>query len=379
MSSDDSAYGVGTLLSQQIVEEAIYALAAEVGVEGKADLLSKARKGADEPDGYLNLCRKEEPSFNARYAFQVNLPGRGSSRAQLLLPRLGQNAQKPEPPLLVTTQLTPVQLQRCVESKVQCIDAAGNAYLFGPGYLIRSSGKRLPSDHPLLRIHTPPVSLATAAGLRVLYVLLTLDRSRTKRLDISYREIAERAGVALGTVSRVADEMEKQGLLLREDGRLRRLLAVNRLTDLWLANYPQKLRPQLKSLRFAGHLPDKWWEQLDLRPYDALWGGETAYWLLMNAMPPLQHTIYVVSEKRASLTRGLVERFRLRPDPAGSLEILDRFSLPHAGRVIGDPIYEHLKAPCVPEMLICADLMLINDARAQGAATDMLWRLRAAD
>lgn len=372
---DDTPYRRNALVSQEIVTAALDALEAETGIRGQATFLPTPDSSA--PEGRLVLHSTGQLVDKASYTFQVRQP----NLAGLVLLRASASNTPHEAQLLITSQLSPEQFQRCVQNKVQCLDAAGNAYLTGKGYLIKSSGKRLPKDDPLLRMNAPPVSLATVSGLRVLYVLLTLNRTTNRRLDITYREIADRAGVALGTVSRVVDEMAQQGFITRENGRLRRLLSVNRLTDLWLASYPQKLRPRLNPLRFSGSLPEKWWEQTDLRPYDALWGGETAYWLLQHGLPPQQHIIYASPEKRASLTRELAGKFLLRPDPAGAIEILDRFWLPYdeAWSSLKDPISENLWRPYVSDMLICADLMTVPDARAQGAATDLLWRLHAND
>lgn len=250
--------------------------------------------------------------------------------------------------LLVTEYMTPALAMRCREElELQFIDTAGNAYLRRPGLYVFIKGER-PAT---VGMTMPGIRGAgTMTALRVTFTLLC----NPDLLNAPYRDIVDAAGVALGTVGWVFLDLERRGLIIGEKGG-RRLVDRERLIDEWTTTYAMKLRPKLNPQRFRTETPD-WWKTLNLRDLPANWGGEVAADRLTRNLTPKAYTIYADREYRAELLQDLVGRLqvRLRADPKGDIEILDRFwTLPETP---GHP-------DCAPPLLVYADLMATLDPR----------------
>jgi len=249
--------------------------------------------------------------------------------------------------LLVTEYMTPALATRCREElDLQFIDTAGNAYLRRPGLYVFIKGER-PTE-----IGTMPGTrgAGTMTALRVTFTLLC----NPDLLNAPYRDIVNAAGVALGTVGWVFLDLERRGLIIGEKGG-RRLVDRERLIDEWATTYAMKLRPKLNPQRFRTETAG-WWQNLNLRDVRAKWGGEVAADRLTNNLTPKAYTIYADREYRAELLQDLVGRLqvRLRADPKGDIEILDRFwKLPETTA----------NTDCAPPLLVYADLMATLEPR----------------
>ena len=79
-----------------------------------------------------------------------------------------------------------------------------------------------------------------ASGLQVLFALIC----HPEWIDLSYREIAQRANVAHGTAGWVMAELPKLGFMIEMRGK-RRLFQRERLLQQWAEFYPRTLRPRL--------------------------------------------------------------------------------------------------------------------------------------
>ena len=73
-----------------------------------------------------------------------------------------------------------------------------------------------------------------------------------------YREIAMKAGVALGTVTNVMKDLKQFNYLYRSNKQGLVLTNQQKLIDQWVEAYPRELRPLLKPQRFRVEFPD-WW------------------------------------------------------------------------------------------------------------------------
>jgi hypothetical protein len=263
----------------------------------------------------------------------------------------GQDAQ----PLLVAPLITNETAEKCRELDLQFIDAAGNAYLRGPGLYVFVKGQRPAKGEDFFLIGQEANRAATAAHLRVIFALLC----KPELLNAPYREIGRVAGVALGTIGPVFDDLANRGFMAggkRKGDRV--MFERKKLTDEWTTNYPIKLRPKLDPGRFKAVKPD-WWKELDITQYDAQWGAEVAAAKLTGHLRPGTVTIYLRNEDgQRNLTR-LVAENRLRPDAKGEIEILDAF---------WDFDDQQSKTQTVPPLLVCADLIATLDPRNLEAA-----------
>ncbi len=96
--------------------------------------------------------------------------------------------------VLVADYINPKMVEKLREQRVQFIDAVGNAYLDMPPAYVLVTGKRIPKQEAGLKGDTNRAFDRT--GLKVVFVFLC----RPELVAAPYREIAEVAGVALGTV-----------------------------------------------------------------------------------------------------------------------------------------------------------------------------------
>jgi hypothetical protein len=242
------------------------------------------------------------------------------------------------PPLLVAPYIAPETAGRCRELHLPFIDTAGNAYLEAPGVFVYIVGNRRRVEFPQQKYRA-----VTGSGLRVTFALLCQpDLIRT-----NYRAIAARAGVALGTVGPVLDDLKRRGLIHLK-GHEARLVDPNRMLQDWVTYYQTTLRPKLKQKKFEADV-----ERLatdDMQQYDAYWGGEVGADRLTHMLRPTTFTIY------ANEPIGkIIATNRMRAKEDGNVEIVEIYwNFPSA---------KGLPADVAPPPLVYADLMATHDGR----------------
>ena len=243
-----------------------------------------------------------------------------------------------QPALLVTNYVTPPLADALKERGIAFLDAAGNAYLKHPPVLVWVKGQR-----PQQKLITTNVTTRTfnPSGLQVIFPLLC----HPEWVDRPYREIAQIAGVAHGTVGWVLAELPTLGFIAQVGGK-RRLLQPERLLQQWVEAYARTLRPRLLLGRFNADQLD-WYQTLDPGKYGYLLGGEPAAARLTQHLRPGTITLYGPKVE----PRFLLDQ-RLRPDPQGKVEILKRFWK-----------FDNDDLLLTPLLLIYADLLAIGDAR----------------
>ena len=275
-----------------------------------------------------------------------------------------------QPPLLlVAPYITAETAERCRNLKLFFLDEAGHAYIDVPGLYVLITGNKRPADlAPAKRGR-----IANPAALKVIFAILC----RPQLLAGNYREIAEAARVALGTVGPVIKDLEARKHLVtfgtvtpapfvrrpetvvalypsfvpakpgvKIEGR--KLVDAKRLLEEWVAFYPIVLRPKLNARRFRGPNAN-WAEKADLRKYEAYWGAEIAAQRITQYLQPVGATIYILQQPMQ-----LIAAHHLRADIRGDVEILDVFwnpdKIPHEPDI-------------VPPILTYADLMATTEGR----------------
>jgi hypothetical protein len=263
-----------------------------------------------------------------------------------------QGRKWPEPPLLVAPFITREVADRCRQLHLPFIDTAGNAYLEGPGLFIYVVGQPRPAER-----REGNFRALNPAGLQIAFALAC----RPPLLTATYREIAARAGVALGTVGPVLKDLETRGYVRFQKGLDRKLLDPQRMIEEWVTHYPVTLRPKLNPRRFQADAERL--HQTDLVQQNAYWGGEPAAEKLTRYIKPAQFTIYA----REPIAR-LVAAARMRADMTGNVEVLDEFWHFEADKDFPD---------VVPPILAYADLLATHDGRNAEAAR-MIYEQRIA-
>jgi hypothetical protein len=261
--------------------------------------------------------------------------------ADALLPLMRHN--QAEKHVLVTRQVTGVMAEKLRENGIQFMDEAGNAYINHPPLYLFIKGNRNPR-----KMKAPDIGRTfKQTGIRLLYILLCNPGLENR----TYRKIATETDVALGMVNWVMRELKQLGFLLevgKGRGREIRLINKERLLERWITAYAEQLRPKLLLGRYRGAAG--WWKEAKLNPDYAEWGGEVAAAKLTGHLIPQEATIYVDKDNLADI---LLQN-KLRPDPEGDAEILNRFWRPDA------------VAPnqgMVHPLLIYADLILTGNQR----------------
>lgn len=218
------------------------------------------------------------------------------------------------PLLLITKYVNAQMAQQLRQDGMEFMDTTGNAFINQPPIYIFVKGNGPPESSRkahLKRAFKP-------AGLRIIYAFLCNPGLVNK----TYREIAAAANVALGTVDWIMKELKDLGFLLDMGERCNKLTQKESLLQLWVTAYPEKLRPKLLVERYRGE--HGWWQQKRLNPLIGQWGGEMAAARLTLYLKPEIITIYTTAQQLNNL---FVEN-RLRKDPAGDVEILERFWKP---------------------------------------------------
>lgn len=254
-----------------------------------------------------------------------------------------------KPGLLVADYLTPPMAETLKAREIAFLDAAGNAYLDQPPIFVWVTGQR-----PAVRAAAgaPTTRAFRTGGLKVIFALLC----HPEWVDSPYRMIAERAAVAHGTVGWVMTDLQQLGFVADVNGR-RRLLQGERLLKQWSEAYARTLRPKLALGRY--HTDQKrWWVDLKPEKYAVQLGGEAAAEQTTGRLRPEIVTLYA-----AKVPVRLLADARLRADPAGPVELMERFWAFDEDAAI------------VPLPLVYADLVATGDARCLEAANLLYERI----
>ena len=253
------------------------------------------------------------------------------------------------PGLLVADYITPDMAETLRQQGRAFLDAAGNAYIRQAAVLVWVTGRK-----PVAKTMVLPVGRAfQPTGLQVLFALLC----HPEWVNLPYRELATRAGVAHGTVGWVMPDLQQQGFVTEVKGKrgTRRLYETERLLGLWVDAYARQLRPRLLLRRYYVAKIDGW-QDWPLADHAAQWGGEPAGALLTQYLKPGELTLY--ADKLPGL---LAAKYRFMKEPAvGHQAVVDvrrRFwDFPQGDGVSGGET-------CVPPVLVYADLLATGDAR----------------
>jgi len=332
-----------------ILEKALKAIEREAGLRLFIDQLDAKHEGHI-IDAVLRLG-----DGNHRFAAEVK---RWAQQANVgaLLHQLGT---LPFRAILVADYVNPKMADRLRQEDVQFIDTAGNAYINAPPVYVFVSGKRGPQADISTKEGTNRAFDRT--GLKVEFAFLC----DPDLVNATYRDIAEIADVALGTVGWVLNGLKTAGLVLDKGrGKGRRIVDYQRMLDRWVEAYPEKLRPKLLIGNFLADDP-YWWKNINIHDFGGVWGGETAAALYTDYLTPMTNTAY--------LPKGAANQFfaqaRLRKTPEGmeadpgNVRIYNVFW--HERATFLDI---HPRRELAPPVLVYADLVATGDPRNRETA-----------
>jgi len=321
-----------------LLDQALEHLQQTLKVQGEVRP-APARYGR-EADAVIRLFNKQQEWF-----FDTDIKAAVNNATTLQIEK--QIREHPHKALLVTPYINPKLADRLKERNIPFIDAVGNIFLNEPGLYIFVKGNR-PEK---ITHHVPQGRPFKQTGLKVVFALLCKPGLR----NATYREIADAADVALGTVAGVMTDLNRMGYLIKIKKNQRKMRNGEILLNKWTDAYLTQLRPRLITGRYAG-LPTAghWLNAPELANLPGLIGGEVAAARLTRYLKPETLTIYTGEQPGP-----LLLKLGLKKDPGGNVEILKKFW----NFELHGP-----DADLVPPLLVYADLVGIDDPRTTETA-----------
>jgi hypothetical protein len=241
----------------------------------------------------------------------------------------------------VSAYVNPSQADKLRQLGIEFFDTAGNASFQQKGLQVFIAGRKPRAAKSLGR----PARAFNPTGSRLVFTLLCQPGLENK----SYREMAKEAGISLGAVNWIMNDLKSLGHLSDFGARGRRLVNRKELLKRWISAYPEQLRPKLILGRFRTEHQHDWWRKAQL-PSEAFWGGEVAAKLLTQYLKPQTVTIY----SESNLPK-LQARNGLRRESDGDIELLRRFwKFDH---------WDRKDLQTAPPLLVYADLLSTADDR----------------
>lgn len=242
---------------------------------------------------------------------------------------------------IFVTRYVPVPwAKKLKEAGVQFIDTAGNAYVNEAPALVFIYGNRL-QEAALRRVERGVFGITAT---KILFALFCIDGLE----NATYREIADVAGVALGGVPATLQTLIHQGFILQLSGGKRKLVKKKELLQKWLAAYIAKIPKKTLANKYTANR-DNFWEDVEIGPLGARWGGEVAANKLTHYLKPEIVTLYTNGP-----IENLITRLKLRKDDIGKIEIRRQFWNFETPAPVRD---------IVPVLLVYADLLAAPDPR----------------
>jgi len=248
-----------------------------------------------------------------------------------------------QPKLLIASYINPNLMEKLREAKIFCLDAAGNAFIQKVPIYVFIKGNKPTTEATIIK----KGRAFQHAGLKVVFALL----QNPNLLHQAYREIAEKSGVALGSIGGVLDDLVHQGYI-RMAGKERIFQNRKALLQHWVEEYPQ-----LKQKHFLGSFTTenpKWWKEVDITNFEGLWGSEIAAEIYTNYLQAKDAVVFVPEYEKNFLLKSARLKKRKSNDEGVCIDLIEPFW--SEGAAIGE-------GDLAPPLLVYADLIHSKDAR----------------
>jgi hypothetical protein len=227
---------------------------------------------------------------------------------------ISQIKSMPAKAILFADFVNPVMAEKFRQRSIAFVDCAGNLSIKNKQLNLYVKGKK-PARLRSKRVRGRAFN---AAGLKLIFAVF----NQPLFLHASYRDIANKINIALGSVGPVIDDLYASGYIL-DDGE-RRLVNKKRLFERWVDGYLEKLRP--KQIMACYSCDDKsWWNKADPGKFQGLWGGEVTIAKSTPFMMPETISLYFSSDKKH---KEFAEFYGLRKDDEGEVCVYKSFWSP---------------------------------------------------
>jgi len=212
--------------------------------------------------------------------------------------------------LLVAKYIPGPQKERLKAASINYIETAGNCYINVENLFIYINDKEVTPSR-----QTDTSKLWSAPGLKFLSIML----SKSIYLNAPYRQIAKAAGIALGNIGPLQEELKQEGYIASAD-QSPQLLNKEKLIQRWVELFHVVLKPKLTKgkFRFMREQQQKNWIDIPVNGFK--WGGEPGADILVNYLEPQTFTIYT-----SKTTNEIVKQIKIIPDPEGNIEIYEQY------------------------------------------------------
>ena len=277
---------------------------------------------------------------NGKQQFYVEL--KGETRQIILNSLLTQFGKEKEKWLLVAQYIPGPLKEELRKNGINYLEASGNCYINTDNIYFYINDKEV---KPVRQ--TSENRLWKASGLKLLFVLI----QDPQLVEAPYRHLSDIAGIALGSLSPLMNELKQEGYLKQKhSGGKEVLVNRSRLLTRWVERYPLILRPKLilGSFRFLTTPLNEEWKRVNHE--GIYWGGEPAGDLYTNHLVPEEYMIYTSRQ-----ANEIVKLLKIVPDEKGNITVLQKFwrDWPGSKSIQG----------AVPPLLAYADLISGNDSR----------------
>jgi hypothetical protein len=251
---------------------------------------------------------------NMQFVVTAKSAMRASNQGLILsqLEELKNNTSKPI--ILIADYISKEGASQLKERGFNYIDTAGNAFISKEDVMIYVEGQKRASKHK-----TNQSRAFQEAGLKIIFYLL----SEPENLQHSYRTIAQKVGVSLGSVSNVMAELEELNYLIKTKDK-RVLKNKEELLERWLVEFNTVLKPRIirSRMKFIDTDMAQNWRHalLNQTGGEILLGGEPAGAIVTDNLRPQVFTIYSNME-----LPEIAKTLRLIPDKTGNVEVRQKF------------------------------------------------------
>jgi hypothetical protein len=267
----------------------------------------------------VDCSRKEYDAILTINEVQYTVEARSEIREAnkgIVLAQLKELQEVSNRPIIIVAKFIASDIAKEFKKKdINYIDAAGNAYIKQKNFHLYITGQKV---HKVKKINQSRAF--QVAGIKLIFSLL----SKPENLLLSYRELTEKTGIAIGSISNIMRELEDLNFILKT--KTKRILKNKKeLLYRWIVAYHDVLRPRLikRKMRFSDKSKYINWKGIILnqtKEIDTLWGGEPGASILTNFLKPGTFTIYTTkSWQECAKGLGLV------PDAKGDIEIILMF------------------------------------------------------
>lgn len=211
--------------------------------------------------------------------------------------------------ILIARYIPNPQKAALKDASINYLEASGNCYINVDSIYIYIDGREVTTSR-----QTDNSKLWSPTGLKFLSVIITAP----DLLIAPYRLIARTAGIALGSIGPLFEELRTNGFLNAEFPS--KLHNRDKLLQHWSELYHLTLRPKLirGRFRFLKETQRENWKKLSNKEFS--WGGEPAADLLTNHLEPRTYTIYTTKTDL-----DLIRLLHLVPAADGDIEILNQY------------------------------------------------------